>query len=537
LQVDDDKLTLGEIQKNFADSKFESAQQEFEAQKEYAEKAFGRFLLIKGAKEAGLTADLDSAAISQLLLKVLYIKNIMNRVNVTDKEIDDFFQKYGGEIEAAQIAVDDSLLADSLYQVLKKGGDFEKLARDFSRDKWHGPKGGIIGYISYNSSNDEIMKIVFGLKNGEFSQPIHFGSGWLIIKIYDRIKNTKEDLEKNKSTYENLASQQLQKLEMNRFADEVRSKLHYESVKPTIQLLILKEDSIKTVASEESDRQNPAVLDTSCFTDSQRQLPLARYDGGAFTINDYISALSAASQARPSDPRDTEAFEEYLKRATINSMLYLMAKKEKIDRDKQFKDEVESQKSDMLVQKMTAEIYKGLRPISEADARKYYNEHPDKFYMPDQIRASVIAVKTKEEAQNLLQRIRNGANIYMLAKKYSLDRKSANESGDIGFFTVARYTPIYQAGENLKKGEFGGPVEFEGNWWIFKVTDRIEKYLKSFDLSRSNAYSQAAADLRAKAVDDFFEKMKEKTHYVRDYDLIKENLTMGPLDQTGKGNE
>jgi parvulin-like peptidyl-prolyl isomerase len=537
LQVGDHQLTLGEIHKHFAGAEFADAQQEYDAKKDFVEKTFGRYLLIEGAREAGFTAELDSASISKARLRELYNREIMSRVHVTDKNINDFFGRFGGEIEAAQIAVNDSLLADSLYQVLKKGGDFENLARQFSTDKWSGRKGGSLGYFAYNGTSGEIMDLAFSLKVGEFSQPIKAGSSWLIIRIQDRIKNTREDLEKNRSLYAALASQHIQKDVMTGFADEVRSKFHYRVNEPTVQLLVQKIDSVKAAVDGSAGPSYPATLDTSCFTEAQRKMPIAEYDGGGYTIEDYLGALRGASQERPPYPGDTASLDDYLRRMTVNRMLDLMARKEKIDQEEDFRKGLEYQRESILVQKMTGKIYESLGDISEADAMRYYDEHPDEFYMPDQIRASAIAVKTKEEADDLLRRARNGANFFMLARKFSLDRKSAYEGGDIGFFTVARYTPIYQAGENLKKGEYGGPVEYEGNWWIFKVTDRIEKYPKSFDLAKSNVYSQAAADARAKAMKDFFDGMKEKIKYVRDYDLLKDNLFLGPLAQTGKDTE
>jgi parvulin-like peptidyl-prolyl isomerase len=537
LQSGDHILTLGEINKHFAGVKFESPEKEYKAKEDFAEETFGRYLLIDGAKEAGLTAEIDSATITQARLNELYKRKIMSKIHVTDKDVDDFFKQYGGQIEAAQIVLNDSLRADSLYRLLKKGEDFEKLARSFSKDEWHGPKGGNIGYISYNASGGKIMDIAFGLKMGEFSEPINVGSRWLILKVYDRIKNTKEDLDENRINYDNLASQHLQKQEMTKFAEEVRSQFHFRIVEPTVQMLIQKTDSVETAGNGSAEPSYPATLDASCFSKAQVQMPIAEYDGGAYTVSDYLGALRGASQARPPDPRDSAALNEYLQKATINAMLDLMARKEKIDQDKNFQRGLEYQRENILVQQMTGKIYQDMGQVSEADAKKYYEEHPDKFYAPDQIRASAIAVKTRDEAQDLLQRARNGANFFMLARKFSLDRKSAYEGGDIGFFTVARYTPIYQAGENLKKGEFGGPVEFEGNWWIFKVTDRVERYHMSFDLAGSNVYSQASVDMRTKAMYDFFDKMKEKIHYTRDYDLLKNNLFTGPLADTGKGIE
>jgi parvulin-like peptidyl-prolyl isomerase len=186
------------------------------------------------------------------------------------------------------------------------------------------------------------------------------------------------------------------------------------------------------------------------------------------------------------------------------------------------------------MQKMRDKIYSTIDTIGEKDIEKYFNEHRGDFIMPDQVRASAIAVKTEEEANTLLNRIKGGAVFSQIVLKYSLDKQSSVIGGDLGFFTVARYTPIYQACNNLTEGQMGGPVEFNNNWWIFKVTGRINKAPKKLDQVRPDIGSLLGQQWRANAYNEWIAQMKEKTHYTMDLDLIKNNLTMGSLVQAGK---
>ncbi len=98
-----------------------------------------------------------------------------------------------GEVEAAHILIrtekgqnDKKQMAtiDSIYTVLKNGGDFEKLASGLSQHQQTAQKGGYIGIVSTNSPVEESFKDqVFALKaDTEFSKPFKSSVGWHIVR-------------------------------------------------------------------------------------------------------------------------------------------------------------------------------------------------------------------------------------------------------------------------------------------------------------------------------------------------------------------
>ena len=97
-----------------------------------------------------------------------------------------------GEVEAAHILIrteknqsDKKQMAtiDSIYTVLKNGGNFEKLAGKLSQHQQTAQKGGYIGFVSTNSPVDESFKDqVFDLKSDKlFSKPFKSSVGWHIV--------------------------------------------------------------------------------------------------------------------------------------------------------------------------------------------------------------------------------------------------------------------------------------------------------------------------------------------------------------------
>lgn len=76
--------------------------------------------------------------------------------------------------------------ADSLYAELKKGADFEELAKKYSQDPGSAQRGGEIGWISRGQTLKAFDDAAFALKQGEFSEPVLSEVGYHIIKMKDR---------------------------------------------------------------------------------------------------------------------------------------------------------------------------------------------------------------------------------------------------------------------------------------------------------------------------------------------------------------
>ncbi|MBR4276696.1 MAG: peptidylprolyl isomerase [Prevotella sp.] len=78
------------------------------------------------------------------------------------------------------------LRADSLYSEIKKGADFESMAKQYSQDPGSAQRGGEIGWISRGQTLKAFEEAAFALKKGEVSQPVLSEAGYHIIKMKDR---------------------------------------------------------------------------------------------------------------------------------------------------------------------------------------------------------------------------------------------------------------------------------------------------------------------------------------------------------------
>gem|GEM_PF-855118 len=81
----------------------------------------------------------------------------------------------------AEIACPDKTYADSLYAILREGGDFETVAREHSKSE-SAIRGGVLGKMDIRIFPFPVQDEIAKLRVGEISKPIRIGNSYVIIK-------------------------------------------------------------------------------------------------------------------------------------------------------------------------------------------------------------------------------------------------------------------------------------------------------------------------------------------------------------------
>ena len=123
--------------------------------------------------------------------------------------------------------------------------------------------------------------------------------------------------------------------------------------------------------------------------------------------------------------------------------------------------------------------------VKDDEVAEYYALHKDdKFTEPEQVRARHILVKTaadagpdakaaaRKKAEELLAKVKAGADFAALAKERSEDAGSAANGGDLGLFTRGRMTPAFEeAAFALQGGGLSDVVETPFGFHVIKVEE------------------------------------------------------------------
>lgn len=135
-----------------------------------------------------------------------------------------------------------------------------------------------------------------------------------------------------------------------------------------------------------------------------------------------------------------------------------------------------------------------------------YNAAPEKFDIPEQIRASHILVDARScepeaRARELLSLARApNADFAALAKAHSHDPGSAARGGDLGLFARGKMTPAFEKAAFAlgRPGEISDVVKTEFGYHIIRLDERIPARRRPFEEVRDQLV-KSIADTEARA--------------------------------------
>lgn len=532
LRVGTNELTMADLEKRFYRTYFDGPQDEFEKKENSIKDMLEFFLKADAAAQTGYVWEVDSSVVLELLLRELHYHDVVSRMRVTDKEVRKYFKEFGGETQAGHILVSDSVLAESLYSLLQKGGDFDELASEFSKDLTNKDRGGSLDYMHLDYYDTEFMKVACNLDIGAYSRPLQTVRGWHIITLYDRRKNNPEDLESRWRKYRSKAYNFVHRNALHEYKDQVKAAHNYEIVWEAMDLMIQKADSARNLPEAPPDLPLSSYLNRALFAEEESERYIVKHDGGGYTVGDYLDYVQRANPSRTPHLRNGVVMRDFFERGVLTPLLVQVAFDRGLDTLKTFKHSLRDYGQNQIVEQYQRDTFKNLLHVAEGEIEEYYNENRQEYMSPDNLQVYAIGVREKEKASELLKRIESGAELESLARKYSVDRKTASKGGDLGHFTVDRYPEIFEAAENMEPGELGGPVEMYGNWWIFKLIDHRKPAQRSLDGVRAGIESKLRQQNEQAATRAWVEELMENADYFMDLDPLRQELGLA-----GAGNE
>lgn len=133
------------------------------------------------------------AALQKQVVMQTYVENKSKNM-VNDQQLKAAYaekvaaMKDQEEVRARHILLASEDEAKEIHKQLKKGGDFEKIAKEKSTDKGSGAQGGDLGYFTKDRMIPEFADAAFKLKAGELSDPVKSSFGWHVIRVEDKRK-------------------------------------------------------------------------------------------------------------------------------------------------------------------------------------------------------------------------------------------------------------------------------------------------------------------------------------------------------------
>jgi peptidyl-prolyl cis-trans isomerase C len=194
-----------------------------------------RELLLQEARKLGLDQneairDRTQRYKEQLILDELLKDRIKAKVELTNEELDAFYEKHAHElltplkVRVWQMLLPNVSAAKDLERQVNQGGDFAKFAQRYSIDGKTKAKGGDLGPYRQGLVVPEVDAVIHTLKPDFISAPIKTEAGYYLVKITPL---DKEIIQADVAVRERLRQELLNEKRRNRFDDviaDIRAK-------------------------------------------------------------------------------------------------------------------------------------------------------------------------------------------------------------------------------------------------------------------------------------------------------------------------
>jgi peptidyl-prolyl cis-trans isomerase C len=172
---------------------------------------------------------------------------------------------------------------------------------------------------------------------------------------------------------------------------------------------------------------------------------------------------------------------------------------------------------DMMIEKLLSREVPRNVHVSSAEIRRYYQENPQEFERPEQVRVRQIVVETADEAQRLLDELQRGKTDFAALARAKSTAPEAAEGGDLGYFAMGEMPGEFNVVFGLPKGGVSGVVKSPYGFHIFKLEDKR----KAGKLPLEAASREIAVKLEQRKQDERYKKwltdLRARTKFVVNY--------------------
>ncbi|HEX9916671.1 MAG TPA: peptidylprolyl isomerase [candidate division Zixibacteria bacterium] len=517
-KMENREITLGELENRFfTQMKMAAASgMDIPKQEDILEDMIKREVLIISAYKRDLDKDQKIDTLlkereKSLLMDELFKVEILSKSKPTDSEVKSFYNKLKEKIRARHILVKTKTEAGSIYNQLKKGANFEQLAKEKSIDKQSGQQGGDLGFFSWGNMVEPFQKTAFALKKGEISKPVKTQFGWHIIKLEEREKAEPPDFQSNKEAYAQNLERMKQTELINQYLEGLKKRENFKVDSLTFNILLTKASQLDSTTGE---RRVVGGISVDIFTPQERQALLVQYRGGKMSLEDFALKFNLLpANSRMNGFGDREGLKELAYQMLLPDLLVEAARLRGIDKSKSYRKKFLDIKEAQMASKLVNEFILDTVKVTPEEVEKYYQEHKNLYFVPPQVHIQEILLGSKQEADEVLKKVKSGADFSRLAQEKTLRTYSKDKAGDLGYIQEAQFPELFKAGLKLRKGEVGGPIYSKESmlgeeYSIIKLLDKKEGKQTSFAEVREYVGETALREKQNKVLEDWIEKAK-----------------------------
>jgi peptidyl-prolyl cis-trans isomerase C len=229
----------------------------------------------------------------------------------------------------------------------------------------------------------------------------------------------------------------------------------------------------------------------------------------AETVQKSWSGLFPETSAPAFETVNPAIQQNVLRGVVTQELLLNEATSQGIENTEAFKKLLEEAKQKLLVRQLLD--VRGGALLNDAAIDNAYAKYVQAQKGKNEIRASHILVESKKKAKEVAKKLEDGGSFEALAKEFSKDPGSAEQGGDLGYFTADKMVKEFaDAAFALDKGEVSKPVKSPFGWHIIQVEDIRPVTITPLNDMREELRNQ----LRERALNSYVQGLLDKAKIV-----------------------
>ena len=245
------------------------------------------------------------------------------------------------------------------------------------------------------------------------------------------------------------------------------------------------------------------ALIAGCGSAKERDSVVARVGDEILTTMELRNQFPYGSSVQDGGERILRFVENWVQQ----ELLYQEAVERGLDREARLQELLDQARRDVLVAALLDRDFQDREvEVTDEDISSYYYGHQDKYERAEEeIWAEHILLRERRDANALRQSLLQGDSFSDAAAQHSLDLKSSQVGGDLGYFSAAADPVLWEACQNLALETISKPVETEHGYHIIRVLSRKEAgTVKELESVRSQI-------VEALVMDDYRKRLEELT--------------------------
>ncbi|MCM8769410.1 MAG: peptidyl-prolyl cis-trans isomerase [Candidatus Omnitrophica bacterium] len=205
----------------------------------------------------------------------------------------------------------------------------------------------------------------------------------------------------------------------------------------------------------------------------------------------------------------------------VRERLFLKAAKEaKVTLTSQEERQIEKMRALLIIRKYVEEELKK-KPITEEEMKSYYQANQSQFTTKEQRKIARIQVKEEKQAEEILKKLKEGADFATLARENGTDAV-AKRGGELGWLAKEGLPePLREVAFRLNKGENSAVITTPEGWTILKVEDIKPAEVRPFE----KVSAEIRRKLEQERIKEIENKLKEQYQVKVDYTALESSGT------------